>query len=255
MLEFIDLKIGEKNKSGIYCITTSINNRIYIGSTKNLSVRFSTHKRDLKAKKHGNVKLQNFVNKYGINKLSFNIIKICDLNNLIEEEQYYINIYKPYYNICKTAGSCLGITHSPETILKHKQVHLSRKLNKIKNGAIKLTTDDVYEIKRMYVLGYPTKEIRGKFSIPKETIYGIVHKRHWKEVPDYVIKDTDIKYQNNKRWNFKKYDNSLVENILNDYYTNRLTGKEIRQKYNLGTNVYKILRGEFYQELHKKFNK
>lgn len=35
---------------------------------------------------------------------------------MIEREQYYIDLYKPEYNICKIAGSLLGFKHSPETL-------------------------------------------------------------------------------------------------------------------------------------------
>jgi group I intron endonuclease len=252
MLEFLNLKEGDIRKSGIYFITTSINDKFYIGSAKDFSVRFSRHKYNLKNNRHENQKLQNFVNKYGSDKIIFNVLKFCSIDLLLKEEQFYINTLNPYYNICKIAGNSIGTKREMITKNKMKDIHLEKKINKVKNGTIKLTTDDVYEIKRMFVLGYLTKDIKSKFNIAKETIYGIIHKRHWKNVPDYIIKDSDIILNNKQRWNFKKYDKQLVETILEDYYINKLTGKEIRFKYNLGTNIYKILRGELYKEIHNK---
>jgi hypothetical protein len=48
------------------------------------------------------------------------ILEYCDIKSLLEREQYYIDLYKPEYNICKIAGSMLGFRHSPETLLKLK---------------------------------------------------------------------------------------------------------------------------------------
>ena len=134
-----------------------------------------------------------------------------------------------------------------------KNLHYHRKINKIKNGSIKLTMDNVYEIKKLYSLDYPTKEIANKFNVSKETVNSIINKRTWKDVPDYVIKSTDVKY-NVKRKTFLKYDKNLVENILQEYFQNNLSGKEIKEKFNLSSNVYKILKGEFYKDLYKKYN-
>ena len=38
----------------------------------------------------------------------------------IEREQYYLDLLKPEYNICKTTGSTLGFKHTEETIAKIK---------------------------------------------------------------------------------------------------------------------------------------
>jgi hypothetical protein len=53
------------------------------------------------------------------------VLQYCDR---IEEvclglEQYYLDSYKPKYNILKIAGSSQGFKHSPETIAKFKIKH------------------------------------------------------------------------------------------------------------------------------------
>lgn len=104
----------ERNISGIYSITNSINNKIYIGSAVCIKQRFIEHKSDLKRQKH-NKRLQNFVNKYGIGVLKFNIVElVLDVNDLIGREQFWIDYYESWrskrgFNICKVAGSVLGI--------------------------------------------------------------------------------------------------------------------------------------------------
>lgn len=71
--------------SGYYMISNKIDDRVYIGIASNLYKRASNHLCDLRANRHGNAKLQNFVNKYGIDKLVFNVLEVCD-NPTIDKE-------------------------------------------------------------------------------------------------------------------------------------------------------------------------
>lgn len=96
------------NTSGIYKITTLHNNEFYIGSAICYNKRISLHITNLKNNKHHSIHLQNIFNKYGINNLKFELIHNCDKENLIEKEQYYIDILKPKYNSLPTAYSNLG---------------------------------------------------------------------------------------------------------------------------------------------------
>lgn len=94
--------------SGIYQIKNIINNKIYIGSAINLYARFRSHKFDLRNNKHSNNKLQNSWNKNNEKNFIFEIIETCKKEILIEREQYYLDILKPEYNICKIAYSRIG---------------------------------------------------------------------------------------------------------------------------------------------------
>lgn len=108
MLKFIEYNKDSRYLSGIYCITNNIDNRIYIGSTNCFYKRFYEHNRDFCKLDHNNNHLQNFVNKYGIDSINYNIIEIVDFNNLIEREQYYFDNYIDFnkdFNICKIAGT------------------------------------------------------------------------------------------------------------------------------------------------------
>lgn len=105
--------------SGIYKIQSIIKpERVYIGSAVNLSERWRHHLNDLKLEKHGNNRLQNHYNKYGISDLCFSILLGCDKKDLLKTEQYFIDSYNPYFNICKLAGSRLGMKHSPKSCLQ-----------------------------------------------------------------------------------------------------------------------------------------
>jgi group I intron endonuclease len=108
-----------KTISGIYQIQSKIKpDRIYIGSAVNVYSRWSSHLGTLKKNKHRNQKLQRHYNKYGESDLQFSILLGCDKEDLIKTEQYFIDSYNPFFNICKTAGSNLGHFHSEESKLK-----------------------------------------------------------------------------------------------------------------------------------------
>lgn len=85
--------------SGIYCIINIVNNKRYIGSSKNIRIRLWKHRSLLRGGKHENPHLQNSWNKNGENNFDYYIIEQCDEIKLLEREQYYINNMKPEYNI------------------------------------------------------------------------------------------------------------------------------------------------------------
>ena len=93
----------------IYRIICLINNKIYIGSSVDYKSRKRAHLNDLKRNGHHSITLQRAWNKYGKDNFIFEIIeRIVDVNSILEREQYYLDIMKPYdknigYNIYKTA--------------------------------------------------------------------------------------------------------------------------------------------------------
>lgn len=87
--------------SGIYTITNNRDNRFYIGSTINFKRRYSDHKSMFKKNKHANPYLQAFVNKYGLESMSFNILYPCKNTCLVYNEKTWIDTLKPQFNIKK----------------------------------------------------------------------------------------------------------------------------------------------------------
>jgi group I intron endonuclease len=114
--------------SGIYKIQSLIKpERFYIGSTIDINRRWNIHLFDLRKNKHSSILLQRHYNKYGKSDLIFIIIEPCLPEFLIIREQFYINKLKPYFNICKIAGSQLGIKRSEETKYKMSEKAKNRK--------------------------------------------------------------------------------------------------------------------------------
>jgi group I intron endonuclease len=88
-----------KNKGGIYKISNTIDERIYIGSTNNFQKRYNDHKKKLSIQTHANKYLQAFCNKYGSDALLFEILTICKNGCLLYSEQYFIKLLIPEFNI------------------------------------------------------------------------------------------------------------------------------------------------------------
>lgn len=77
--------------SYIYKITNKINNKIYIGQTKDYKRRFREHKNQMSGNASGKY-LYNAFNKYGIDNFSFEIIEETKNPNI--RENYWINFYQ-----------------------------------------------------------------------------------------------------------------------------------------------------------------
>jgi group I intron endonuclease len=98
-------------KNGIYKITNIVNNKFYIGSCSSktfLYERLIHHRDDLINNKHCNFYFQRSFNKYGIDSFYYEIIEICNPQECIIREQYWIDLLNPHYNLLKVAGSSFG---------------------------------------------------------------------------------------------------------------------------------------------------
>jgi predicted GIY-YIG superfamily endonuclease len=78
---------------GVYKITNTKNNKIYVGSSIDVESRRYKHFWMLKKDQHDNKYLQNSFKKHGIDSFVFEVIEFCDFTELISKENYYINTY------------------------------------------------------------------------------------------------------------------------------------------------------------------
>lgn len=78
-----------RRTGGLYQIVCTLNNKIYIGQTKNFGRRFGEHRSALARGKHRNPDLQADYNKYGYDTFEYNVIEISD-RNLDEKERFLI---------------------------------------------------------------------------------------------------------------------------------------------------------------------
>lgn len=106
----------------IYIILNSVNNKFYVGSTKNWSERKTRHIRDLINNKHHSILLQRSFNKYGKDKFIFALIETC-YNYLTREQEILNKInFEDSFNISTKAHGGDYITYHPdrEEILKRR---------------------------------------------------------------------------------------------------------------------------------------
>ena len=101
--------------SGIYQIINKKNYHMYIGSAVYFKKRWHEHKKSLNKGTHHSIPLQRAWNKYGEDSFEFFEIELVDKKSLILREQFYLDLWKPEYNVCKVAGSQLGLKRSNET--------------------------------------------------------------------------------------------------------------------------------------------
>lgn len=75
-------------RAGIYRLYSLIDDRCYIGSSKNLYSRLTTHFKKLEQDKHTNHKLQAFYN-MNSNCLAYEVLCLCKVHELNEKEDFY----------------------------------------------------------------------------------------------------------------------------------------------------------------------
>jgi group I intron endonuclease len=92
---------------GIYQILNTANNKRYIGSTQNFSVRLYDHRKMLRKGNHHSAKLQRAYSKYGETSFVFEPIIECAVSMLTWYEQQVMDKLGADYNIHPAAGCIL----------------------------------------------------------------------------------------------------------------------------------------------------
>lgn len=115
---------------GIYCIENLVNNKKYIGKSKNIYGRWNEHKYELDKHCHYNRYLQNAWDKYGEANFKFYILEECRQECLDNKERYYIDLFKTHahfgkhgYNLT-IGGEGIGVL-SEEERQKFREVQKS----------------------------------------------------------------------------------------------------------------------------------
>ena len=109
------------NKSGIYKWTNKLTNDIYIGQSRDLSKRFIHYFNLSYLKSKETLVISRALIKYGYSNFSLEILEYCDIVNLTEREQYYLDKLNPRYNTLKIAGSSLGYKATEESKAKRSK--------------------------------------------------------------------------------------------------------------------------------------
>jgi group I intron endonuclease len=191
---------SEKKKGGIvYKITNEIDGKFYIGSTTNLIKRYYTHINHIRTNKNTCVKLIRAVNKYGEENFKFEIVCECEIDEVLENEQKYMDILKPHYNIAKIAGNNLGIKRTKEVKLKksilqkekwkdedYRNKHIEKLSKNWKVGSnhkmAKLTEEQVIEIKKQLSKSFLPKQVSDNLKLSYHSVKDIHRGKTWKHI-------------------------------------------------------------------------
>ena len=121
--------------SGVYIITNTINDKVYIGSTNDFERRWWEHRKGLCKGAHGNPHLQYSWDKYGKEAFKFGILEYLDnLEELVLAEQFWMDKYreegKELYNFGLAADAPMrGQTHTKEARRKLSETAMGRKFS------------------------------------------------------------------------------------------------------------------------------
>ena len=117
--------------SAVYKITNTVTGDFYIGSSNDIKRRWKDHKCPSRWKKYPNNPMYLDMQKYGLDKFSFQILAEVEIEQLKETEQQFIETLKPTYNQMNADG--LDIERRKETCRKYsKEYNKSDKFKEYK---------------------------------------------------------------------------------------------------------------------------
>jgi group I intron endonuclease len=157
-------------KTGIYKIINKVTGKVYIGSAVDIDTRWYNHKRLLSNNKNKLPKLQNSVNKHGIDNFIFEIVEECTKGILIEREQYWIDYFDSYengYNSRPIASSNLGMVYSKEHKKKISDAHKGKIVSEETKNKMSVYWKKYYETHEQHNKGKTqivSEEARKKIS-------------------------------------------------------------------------------------------
>ena len=167
---------------GIYKILCLPEDRVYIGSSSEITRRWQKHIRTLNNQTHHNYKLQLDWDCYGDESFVFEVLE--ETNNLIEREKFWLNkIFEGSYNIHNSSNNPMR-----DAQVKQKRLEtIYAKYGNMSGGFAKLNDSLVTEIINLINTGGSNPEIAKKYDCHISTIRAIRMKESWKHLSHLLI--------------------------------------------------------------------
>lgn len=206
--------------SGVYAIKNTITNKVYVGSSKNMTKRKANHFSLLRHNKHYNAHLQSSFNKYGIEAFEWIVLEMC--GDLAEKEKNWIckleatNPTRGYNLAAEPYAACKGV----ERELVRGSLHPKSKLIEA----------DILTIFRLYENGSKVTQIAKEFKVDYTNISLILKGRSWSHMN--IGKDTTLQINNKSGYTgvyFHKKSGKWISEIVDNKVYRRLgsfTNKE-----------------------------
>ena len=136
-------------KTGVYTITNTINNKMYIGFSVNINKRWIRHIDDLTNKIHHCKHLQDAWNLYTKNNFKFEILVECNRELLASEEHYWATILN---------------THNPEFGYNTRPTHPEGKVIQTEETKNKIALSNAGKTRTLVQKKYMSEKALEKFS-------------------------------------------------------------------------------------------
>ena len=258
--------------TGIYLIENLINNKKYVGQSKNILARWSGHKCDSKTR---DLSLYCAMRKYGLENFKFSILEECPISELAKREDYWINYYNCFlpngynYNKAETHYTNLAIPDKYKNIIA--DIKYSDKLLKdiaIEYGLEKESITrinkgiswrlegeqyplrghddiDLNNIIQLLKEEFSLKEIADYFEVSVPTIKGILYTNNIKvtDIRPTLTSSRRIKITNIETNESKSFRKKLdAAQWLHDYVNNQATAQS-----HLSNLTYHLKNGKPYK--------
>lgn len=107
------------------------------------------------------------------------------------------------------------------------------------DGRAKLTTDDVREIRRLYVIGdYSQRELGERFGVTQAEVGNIVRGEIWKDIPGAVDKRGQVRGECHPQ---SKLTEATVKKIRKVYATGQCCQRELAEKFGVSRGAISLI--------------
>lgn len=171
--------------SGIYAIT-SPSGKLYVGSSQNLRKRWWGHRKSLRLGTHHCRALQFAADKYGADSLTYSVLEVCGVEQLLEREQFHMDRLGPanLYNSTLVAGSIRGFTMPPGHAARMAEVNTGR----VRNADTRARMSAYQRQRTPEHLAKLAEAQRGKRATPETRAKQAAAKRGKKQTPEHIAK-------------------------------------------------------------------
>lgn len=192
--------------SGIYSITNKVNKKRYIGSSKNIHLRWDQdHVPSLNNGTHENRHLQSAWNKYGSDNFEFTVVEPCCKNFFLEREGYYIELHKSWerehgYNFTRIINEKVVLSDETKKLMSE----IKQQPNYWSSGVNALILD-------LFKQGKSKNGIATTLGVSRASVYSCLmanglHAHNRKKHTNFIKLTDDVKEKiqklrsNNKSW-------------------------------------------------------